>query len=97
MLEIGSGCAVTRSAKGSGTAAHTLYNLIDRRHGKASTAITSNIKLGDWGHYLGDATITAAILDRVVMNAIRFHIDGPSFRQSLAAKRAKASSKRRKK
>ena len=70
------------------TAAHTLYNLIDRRHGRASTAITSNIKLGDWGRYLGDATLARAILDRIVMNAIRFDIDGPSYRQHVANERA---------
>src|SRR5262249_57600196 len=44
------------------TAAHTLYNLIDRRHGKASTAVTSNIALTDWGRLLGGATLTAATL-----------------------------------
>jgi hypothetical protein len=38
------------------TAAHTLYNLLDRRHTRASTAITSNIKLSAWGRDLGDAT-----------------------------------------
>jgi DNA replication protein DnaC len=27
------------------TAAHTLYNIIDRRHGRVSTAVTSNIAL----------------------------------------------------
>lgn len=75
------------------TAAHTLYNLVDRRHTRSSTAITSNIALSDWGRYLGDATITAAILDRLVMNAIRLHIDGPSYRQQVADDRAK---KRRK-
>jgi DNA replication protein DnaC len=32
------------------TAAHTLYDLIDRRHAKASTAVTSNIELSAWGH-----------------------------------------------
>lgn len=79
------------------TAAHTLYNLVDRRHGRASTAITSNIELSDWGRYLGDATITAAILDRLVMNAIRFNIDGPSYRQHVAAERAQKSRKRSKK
>lgn len=79
------------------TAAHTLYNLVDRRHGRVSTAVTSNIELADWGRYLGDATITAAILDRLVMNAIRFNIDGPSFRQHVAEERAnKASSNRTK-
>jgi len=70
------------------TAAHTLYNLIDRRHGKVSTAITSNIALSDWGRYLGDATLTAAILDRLAMHAIRIDIDGPSYRQHLAKSRA---------
>lgn len=72
------------------TAAHTLYNLIDRRHGKVSTAITSNIALSDWGRYLGDATLTAAILDRIAEHAIRVDIDGPSYRQHRAKKRAEA-------
>lgn len=71
------------------TAAHTLYNLVDRRHGKCSTAITSNIELSEWGRYLGDAIITRAILDRLVMNAIRLRIDGPSYRQQVAEDRAK--------
>ncbi len=74
------------------TAAHTLYNIIDRRHGRASTAITSNIELSEWGHYLGDAVITSAILDRIVMNAIRLRIDGPSYRQHVAEDRAKKRS-----
>lgn len=70
------------------TAAHTLYNLIDRRHGKASTAVTTNIMLSDWGRYLGDATLTAAILDRLAMHAIRIDVEGPSYRQHVAKTRA---------
>jgi DNA replication protein DnaC len=70
------------------TAAHTLYNLVDRRHGRASTAVTSNIALSEWGHYLGDSTLTAAILDRLAMHAIRIDVDGPSYRQHVAAERA---------
>jgi DNA replication protein DnaC len=71
------------------TAAHTLFNLIDRRHGSASTAFTSNIKLSAWGRYLGDPTLAVAILDRVAMHAIRLDIDGPSYRQQVAKDRAK--------
>jgi DNA replication protein DnaC len=71
------------------TAAHTLFNLLDRRHGRLSTAVTSNIALSDWGRYLGDTTITMAILDRMAMNALRIDIDGPSYRQHLAEMRAK--------
>lgn len=70
------------------TAAHTLFNLLDRRHQQVSTALSSNIKLSAWGCYLGDATLTAAILDRLAMNSIRIDIDGPSYRQHLARKRA---------
>ena len=71
------------------TAAHTLFNLIDRRHGKTSTAFSSNIKLSAWGKYLGDAALAVAILDRVAMRAIRLDIDGPSYRQQVARDRAK--------
>jgi len=70
------------------TAAHTLFNLIDRRHGKLSTAVTSNVDLREWGRYLGDATVAAAILDRLAMHAIRIDIDGPSYRQHVATERA---------
>ena len=70
------------------TAAHTLYNLIDRRHARVSTAVTSNIALSEWGRLLGDVTLTAAILDRLAMHAIRIDIDGPSYRQHVAESRA---------
>jgi DNA replication protein DnaC len=70
------------------TAAHTLFNLIDRRHGRVSTAVTSNIDLSEWGRYLGDTTVAMAILDRLAMNALRIDIDGPSYRQHVADQRA---------
>jgi DNA replication protein DnaC len=68
---------------------HSLYRLIDWRHGRASTAITSNIELCQWGRYLGDAIIIRAILDRIVTNAIHLRIEGPSYRQQIAEERAK--------
>jgi len=70
------------------TAAHTLFNLIDQRHGRRSTAVTSNIALSDWGRYLGDTTIAMAILDRLAMNALRIDINGPSYRQHVGDLRA---------
>lgn len=79
------------------TAAHMLFNLIDLRHQdtSTSTAITSNIKLSGWGKYLGDATIAAAILDRLAASAIRIDIDGPSYRQHLARERQSARAPRK--
>ena len=72
------------------TAAHMLFTLLDRRHDTATTAITSNIKLSAWGTYLGDATLAAAVLDRLAANSIHIDIDGPSYRQHLARQRASA-------
>jgi len=72
------------------TAAHMLFTLLDRRHDTATTAITSNIKLSAWGKYLGDATLAAAVLDRLAANSIHIDIDGPSYRQHLARQRAGA-------
>ncbi|TMQ11055.1 MAG: ATP-binding protein, partial [Deltaproteobacteria bacterium] len=71
------------------TAAHMLFNLLDTRHEQAPTALTSNIKLSEWGKYLGDATLAAAILDRLAQTSIRIDIDGPSYRDFLAKRRAK--------
>ena len=65
-----------------------LFTLLDRRHMGVSTAITSNLALSAWGKYLGDATLAAAVLDRLSANSIRIHIDGPSYRQHLARLRA---------
>lgn len=70
------------------TAAHTLYDLLDRRHAKASTAVTSNIDLSAWGSYLGDTALAVAVLDRLAMHAVRIDIDGPSYRQHHATLRA---------
>jgi DNA replication protein DnaC len=73
------------------TAAHMLFTLLDRRHENVTTAISSNIKLSAWGKYLGDATLAAAVLDRLAANSIRIDINGPSHRQHMARLRAKAT------
>ena len=75
------------------TAAHMLFTLLDRRHMNASTAITSNLLLSGWGKYLGDATLAAAVLDRLSANSVRIDIDGPSYRQHLARLRAQENGK----
>ena len=82
------GLGQLKRREGEPTAAHMLFTLLDRRHGKATTALSSNIKLSAWGNYLGDATLAAAVLDRLAANSIRIDIDGPSYRQFLARKRA---------
>jgi DNA replication protein DnaC len=81
------------------TAAHMLFTLVDRRVGRASTALTSNIQLSAWGGYLGDPALTMAILDRMIHHAIRIEIDGPSWRdkesQELNQKRRSSARARK--
>lgn len=83
------------------TSAQMLFALLDLRVGRTSTIVTSNIKLGAWGHYLGDAALTMAILDRMVHHATRIEIDGPSYRdrqsQALNQSRRDAARARTKK
>jgi len=67
---------------------HLRFSDAQRRRLAASTAVTSNIALSEWGRYLGDTTLTVAILDRLAMHAIRIDISGPSFRQHVAKSRA---------
>lgn len=62
------------------TAAQMLFTLVDQRVGRVSTLLTSNIKLSAWGSYLGDATLTMAILDRMIHRATRMEFEGPSWR-----------------
>ena len=48
-----------------------------------STALSSAIKLSAWGKYLGDATLAAAVLDRLAMNSIYININGSKYRLSF--------------
>ena len=49
------------------TAAEELLEIIMRRH-DASTLLTSNRPVEDWGKLLGDAAAVSAMLDRLLHN-----------------------------
>ena len=42
--------------------------------------MTTNRGLPDWGEIFGDTVVAAAILDRLMHDAIVFNIKGPSWR-----------------
>ncbi|AUX30313.1 uncharacterized protein SOCE836_078650 [Sorangium cellulosum] len=44
-------------------------------------SITSQIPVGKWHDHLGDPTIADAVLDRIVHNAHRITLKGPSRRK----------------
>ena len=51
------------------TAGEDLLELVMRRYEKASTLITSNRPVEDWGKLLGDTAAVAALLDRLLHHA----------------------------
>jgi DNA replication protein DnaC len=48
------------------TAAEDLLEIVMRRHERASTLLTSNRPVDDWGKLLGDAAAITAMLDRLL-------------------------------
>lgn len=54
--------------------------VIEKRYGKASTMLTTNIDFQQLGDYLGDPVLTTAIVDRLIHHAVILNIIGPSWR-----------------
>jgi len=51
------------------TAAEDLLEIIMRRYERASTLLTSNRPVDDWGKLLGDTAAVTALLDRLLHHA----------------------------
>jgi DNA replication protein DnaC len=64
--------------------------IIEDRHGRGSTLITSQLKVDKWHEVIAEPTFADAILDRIVHNAYRLNLDGPSIRKIKAANAAAA-------
>jgi DNA replication protein DnaC len=62
-----------------------LMEIVEDRHGRGSLLITSQLSLATWHEVIGEPTLGDAILDRVVHNAYRLELDGPSMRKIKAA------------
>jgi DNA replication protein DnaC len=58
-----------------------LMEIIEDRHGRGSTLITSQLKVDKWHEVIAEPTFADAILDRIVHNAFRLELDGPSMRK----------------
>lgn len=68
-----------------------LLEIIDDRHGRASTIITSQVPVKHWHELIADPTIADAILDRLVHTAHRIALTGDTLRdpERSTAKRGK--------
>lgn len=60
--------------------ANLLFQLVSRRYEKGSIILTSNKGYGEWGSFLGDPVLAAAILDRLLHHSITVNIKGESYR-----------------
>jgi len=60
----------------------SLMEIIEDRHGKRSTIITSQLPVLQWHEIIGENTIADAILDRIVHQAHRIEPLGESMRKT---------------
>jgi DNA replication protein DnaC len=67
-----------------------LMEIVEDRHGRGSTLITSQLPLDKWHEIIGEPTFADAILDRIVHNAYRLELDGPSMRKLKAQEQPQA-------
>jgi DNA replication protein DnaC len=63
-----------------------LMEIIEDRHGKKSTIITSQVPVSHWYDLIGEQTIADAILDRIVHDAHRMELTGESLRRRQRSK-----------
>ena len=62
-----------------------LMEIVEDRHGNGSMLITSQLPRDKWHDVIGEPTFADAILDRIVHNAYRLELDGPSMRKLQAS------------
>lgn len=62
-------------------ARYDLMEVFEDRYGSRSTIIASQVSIDAWHAYIGDPTLADAIMDRLVHNAHRLDLSGPSMRR----------------
>ena len=61
-------------------AASALFQVVAQRYLKTSIVITTNRSVSEWGEVLGDTTVAAAMLDRLLHRSVVLKLDGDSYR-----------------
>jgi DNA replication protein DnaC len=61
-------------------AASALFQVVSQRYLKTSIILTSNRGVGSWGEILGDTTVAAALLDRLLHRSVVLTLEGDSYR-----------------
>ena len=61
-----------------------LMEIVEDRYNNAAILVTSQLPLAKWHDVIGEPTFADAILDRIVHNAHRIDLVGPSMRKAIA-------------
>lgn len=61
-------------------AASALFQVVSQCYLTTSIVITTNRGVGAWGDILGDTTVPAAMLDRLLHRSVVINLDGESYR-----------------
>ena len=61
-------------------AASALFQVVSQRYLKTSIVLTTNRGVASWGEILGDTTVAAAMLDRLLHRSVVLALDGDSYR-----------------
>lgn len=73
--------------------AELLFQVLAERHERGSVIITTNLGFADWTQVFGDATLTAALLDRLTHKAHIINCTWESYRLKETLKAKRESSK----
>ena len=68
-----------------------LFQVLAERNERRSVIITTNLGFADWTQVFGDATLTAALLDRLTHKAHIIHCNWDSYRLKETLKTKKRS------
>lgn len=64
---------------------HDLLEVMEDRYGQLATVVTSQLPINKWHEWIGDPTVADAILDRLVHNAYKITLKGPSRRKEKSS------------
>jgi DNA replication protein DnaC len=64
---------------------HDLLEVMEDRYGGSCTVVTSQLDIKHWHEWIGDPTVADAILDRLVHNAYKLNLTGPSRRKEKSS------------
>lgn len=60
-----------------------LMDIMEDRHGRASTIVTSQLPVANWYDVIGEGTIADAVLDRLVHTSFRIEFNDKNLRKKL--------------